>query len=410
MRLWVWQTILCRFYRWKNKLRQTSKVVHFLSAFWPKAQRVNAREKWRICVGAFFGIFLAGFLATYLSHHFHGLLAVTHQIWLIAPLGASAVLVFAVPNSPLAQPWSVVGGNTVSALVGIACVYLLPDPLLAASMAVALAITCMFALRCLHPPGGASALLMVLAGIDHFSYAFMPVFVNSLLLVLVGLLYHHLSGKRWPFALAAAPAPAPSQSQAMAKPRFSQEDLDAALVRYNQVVAMNTEDLVQLLQSAQANAYQRTLGELRCRDVMTSNLHSISPTVDLKQAWALMREHHVKALPVVDAQQHLLGIVTTADFMKQVDLDVHEGLAWRLRSLVHGQKQKRLQRTVQEIMSVDVQAAHQDLHLVDAIALFTMNDHRHMPIVDDAHRLVGILTQSDLVRALYQACSVQNTD
>ncbi|UUZ55438.1 HPP family protein [Massilia sp. H-1] len=52
--------------------------------------------------------------------------------WLIAPMGASAVLLFCLPASPLAQPWAVIGGNLVSALVGVACARLLPDPLLAA--------------------------------------------------------------------------------------------------------------------------------------------------------------------------------------------------------------------------------------------------------------------------------------
>ena len=67
-----------------------------------------------------------------------------------------AVLLFAAPASPLAQPWSVVGGNTLSTLVGVACVLLIPDPVAAAAVAVALAIAVMFALRCLHPPGGAA--------------------------------------------------------------------------------------------------------------------------------------------------------------------------------------------------------------------------------------------------------------
>jgi hypothetical protein len=53
--------------------------------------------------------------------------------WLVAPLGASAVLVFAVPSSPLAQPWSVIGGNTLSALVGAACAHFIHDPAWAAA-------------------------------------------------------------------------------------------------------------------------------------------------------------------------------------------------------------------------------------------------------------------------------------
>ncbi len=119
-------------------------------------------------------------------------------VWLVAPLGASAVLVFAVPASPLAQPWSVVGGNTVSALIGVLCVHLIDDPALAAGVAVAAAIVAMFALRCLHPPGGAAALLAVLTHASSLDFVFFPVLVNSMLLVLVGIVYNTATGRRYP--------------------------------------------------------------------------------------------------------------------------------------------------------------------------------------------------------------------
>ena len=104
-------------------------------------------------------------------------------MWLVAPMGASAVLLFCLPGSPLAQPWSVIGGNTVSALVGVACFQLLGAQLWTGPLAVALAIVSMFALRCLHPPGGAVALTAVLADATvHamlFQFALLPVGLNS---------------------------------------------------------------------------------------------------------------------------------------------------------------------------------------------------------------------------------------
>lgn len=370
----------------------------FLKAFWPKAQRIDAKEKWRICIGAFLGIFIAGLGAYHVSHNLLGLDGLS-MAWLIAPLGASAVLVFAVPSSPLAQPWSVIGGNTLSALVGIACVRWVPDPMVGAAIAVAGAIALMFALRCLHPPGGASALLMMLAGVDQFNYAFTPVFVDSLLLVLAGLVYNNLSGRPWPHALGASPEP-PSASI-----RFTQADLDAALLRYNQVVDMNEDDLTSLLRQAEAHAYQRNMGELRCSDIMTAEPYQVPEKLPLHQAWALMRQHRIKALPVVDHQQRLVGIVTTADFMQQIDLDAHEGIAWRLRGLLRGVRGRKPQ-TVGQIMSRQVLTARPEQALVDAIPIFTQHQHRHMPIVDEQQRVLGILTQSDLIKALYRACAV----
>jgi CBS domain-containing membrane protein len=126
------------------------RVLALLNALRPAPQAINARERLRVVLGACLGLLLAGLLSQ--------LTMGSGQPWLVAPLGASAVLVFGVPASPLAQPWAVVGGNALSALVGIACMNWLPlPPLAAAAIAVALAIGVMFTLRCLHPPGGTSS-------------------------------------------------------------------------------------------------------------------------------------------------------------------------------------------------------------------------------------------------------------
>ncbi len=87
-----------------------------------------------------------------------------HVPLLVAPMGASAVLLFAVPASPLAQPWSIIGGNTISALIGVIVAHFVHEPALATGIAVALAIAAMSFTRCLHPPGGAAALTAVLGG------------------------------------------------------------------------------------------------------------------------------------------------------------------------------------------------------------------------------------------------------
>ncbi|WP_323149070.1 HPP family protein, partial [Pseudomonas oryzihabitans] len=316
---------------------------------------------------------------------------------LVAPLGASAVLVFALPSSPLAQPWSVVGGNTLSALIGIACALWIPEANLAAAAAVALAIAAMFTLRCLHPPGGASALLMVLIGAQDFSYAWSPVAVDSLLLVAAGLIYNNLTRRPWPHV----PRPAEPGGETL----LQRADLDAVLARYNQVLDISRDDLAELLEQVEALAYQRKMGELRCADVMSQEPVTARAEMPLQEAWALMRARRIKALPVIDRQGYLLGIVTVADFMRQIDLDVHEGLGWRLRTLVRP-KARQDDHTVGHIMTRTVRVASADRLLIDLVPVFSENGHRHIPIIDGSRRLVGIITQSDLIRALYQAVRV----
>ena len=116
---------------------------------------------------------------------------------LIAPMGASAVIIFCLPKSPLAQPWNVVLGNVASALAGVACARMIPDPAIAASVAIACAIAVMALLRCIHPPGGAVALTAVLGG-PHigslgFLYAVDPVLISSAALTVVAMGYHRVT-------------------------------------------------------------------------------------------------------------------------------------------------------------------------------------------------------------------------
>src|SRR5580693_5700434 len=114
-------------------------VIRWFSSFIPSPIAVRWPERLRSCLGALLGIAFTG-------GTMHILLGPAASIpLLVAPMGASAVLLFAVPASPLAQPWSIIGGNLVSATVGVACARWIGDPVSAAALAVALAICVMFA-------------------------------------------------------------------------------------------------------------------------------------------------------------------------------------------------------------------------------------------------------------------------
>ena len=143
-------------------------------------------------MGAFVGLLLVVIAAKFLGE-FSGI-----DEWLMASLGASALLVFALPQSPMAQPWAVIAGNTLSALIGISCFHLMGESLIALPLAVALSILGMFVLRCLHPPAAAVALIVVLGEIGRYRYAFFPVMIDSVLLILAGAAYSNLTGKPYP--------------------------------------------------------------------------------------------------------------------------------------------------------------------------------------------------------------------
>ena len=161
------------------------------------AYSVSEREHWISAGGG-----LVGILAVLWTSHF--LLGSHGGVLAIASMGASAVLLFAAPHGALSQPWPVFGGHLVSALIGVTCArWLGGEPMLAASLAVALSIAAMYSLRCLHPPGGATALYAVLGGETvhalGYGYLFSPVLLNVIVLVTVAVVFNYpFAWRRYP--------------------------------------------------------------------------------------------------------------------------------------------------------------------------------------------------------------------
>ncbi|WP_076999072.1 HPP family protein [Variovorax sp. KK3] len=363
----------------------------FARSWLPGRTNVDARERLRAVTGAGLGLLITSLIVQLAGGGADG-----H--WLIAPLGASAVLVFALPASPLAQPWPVVAGNMFSALVGVACARWMPEGLWVGPAATALAIALMFGLRCLHPPGGAVALLVALNHTTHFPFAIQPVLFDSVLLVLAGVLYNTLTGRRYPHVQLAPRAPA-------ADARFSSADVDAVLARYNQVLDISRDDLETLIRETEVESYRRRLGTVQCADVMTRDPVVAEFGTPLQEAWALMQARRIKALPVTDRTRRVVGIVTQADFFRHIDLEHHEGLGGRLRDFIRATRTVMSSKpeVVGQIMTRQVRVASEDRPLVELVPLFSEGGHHHIPIIDAERRLAGMITQSDFVRALYRA-------
>lgn len=360
---------------------------------------IDVRERWRSVLGALVGMGLTAWLS-------HWLLGTNPaNLWMLAPMGASAVLVFAVPASPLAQPWAVLGGNGVSVLMGVACARWIDNPVLAASLAVPLAILMMLRLRCLHPPGGAMALSAVLSHWVGVGVAWGPLAVNGGLMIAAGVLYNSWTGRPYPHVQRRVVSTEP-QPQG----RFTASDLDTALAHYNQILDVSRDDLEVLLQHAEMAAYRRNLGTLTCADVMSKNPVAVQFGTPLHEAWALLQERGIKALPVVDRVRRIVGIVTVADFMRHVGLVQADGLGQRLRAFIRpsGKVSTDKPEAVGQIMARQVRVASAHRPLMELVPLFSEGGHHHIPIIDAESRLVGIITQSDLVRALYRAVRVDS--
>ena len=113
---------------------------------------------------------------------------------IVASMGASAVLLFAVPHGPLSQPWPIFAGHIASAIVGVTCAKYISGEVLAASVAVGAAIIVMYYLQCIHPPGGATALSAVMGGeAVHelgYQYVITPIFLNVIIIILIGIVFN----------------------------------------------------------------------------------------------------------------------------------------------------------------------------------------------------------------------------
>ena len=379
----------------------------FFERWLPSAPTASRREQLRAAAGALCGILLTALLV-------HPLLVPTGAaIFLVPPIGASSVLLFALPASPLAQPWSVVGGNVVSGLAGILCVKLfgdvLPLPLLA-GLACGAAIAAMFALRCLHPPGGAVALTTVIGGsavhAAGFSFALLTVLADSMLLVGMAIAYNNLTGRRYPHAQqATAPNPhATADATPTVRLGFKPEDLDAVLRQHNQVLDISRDDLASLFMQTEQRAYQRRFGIISCADIMSRDIISTEYGTSLSEAWNIMRSHRLAALPVLNRARRVIGVVTQTDFLEHGGLDDYRSIRQQLRRFLRksGVSHTEKAEVVGQIMSARPLTARLDTPIVDLVPLMADSGYHHIPIVDDEQRLAGVVAQSDLVAALYE--------
>ena len=179
---------------------------------------------------------------------------------IVGSMGASAVLLFAVPHGPLSQPWALIGGHTVSAFIGVACAQLVPDLFLAAALAVGLAIGAMHTLRCIHPPGGATALTAVIGGpAVHalgFQFLLAPVLLNVAIILgtAIGVNYF-FAWRRYPAVLGRKPkADTETRMKHLAEGDLSHSDIEYAMRQINSVLDVSEDDLARIYQLAAEHA------------------------------------------------------------------------------------------------------------------------------------------------------------
>lgn len=367
--------------------------------FVPRLAQVSLLERARSACGALLGVLCTGLVARAAVGSGADLPI------LIAPMGASAVLLFAVPASPLAQPWSILGGNMVAALVGVTAAAHFSDVMVAGAVAVAVAIALMMLLGCLHPPSGAVALTAVLGGhaIRDLGYTFVvwPVGANSLLLLICALLFNNLTGRTYPH-VAPAPGKGATEPGASAGTGLNRDDIDAALAQFDEVLDIDPGDLQAILRRAQVHASLRQSGETTCASLVRRSTRALAPDTPLRDALATLRHHRITMLPVTDENARVLGVVTQNDLIdKTVGWERRAPrltLGWRIALMFqHGRAPHGI---VADVMTTGCVTLQPHTTAGQAAWLMMQGGLHQAPVVGSDGRLIGIVDQMELIGAM----------
>lgn len=225
-------------------------IPAFLRTFAPHRSPAPFTERLRSGAAGGLGIFL-------LAWALHLLPQPELPLLLLGSMAASAVLLYAVPHSPLAQPWNLIGGHLISALAGWIVISFVHDPLAAAGIAVGCAIFLMYVFDCLHPPGAATALTLVLGTTQFLQMGFVwtltIVAANAFISLLLALSINNaLPRRHYPQA-----PTAPAKPQAAVRVLPEQQDIEHALADEDSLLDISTEDLLALYARAQQHAQTR---------------------------------------------------------------------------------------------------------------------------------------------------------
>lgn len=226
------------------------KFKDTLSSLMPGFDATPLVEKFRSAAAVTAGILLLGWIV-------HLLFPDTGYFGpsLLSSMSAAALLLYAVPHSPMAQPWPLVVGNLVSGAVGVACAILIPDMLWAAACATGLGVLAMHLTRSLHPPGAATALFMVLNApvFQHHGWVWSAgvVLTNIMLTLLLAIVINNLIHfGRYPVRRHHAPVkPATGLS-------LTEADVEWALQQMEGVTDVSEEDLLEIFRLACEHAHK----------------------------------------------------------------------------------------------------------------------------------------------------------
>jgi CBS domain-containing membrane protein len=373
--------------------------LHIPRSIGPAVARTSSREAVRAGIGALVGLGLTGLLL--LSPG----MDLDLGLYLVAPFGASSVLLFAVPNSPLAQPWSAIVGNTVAALIGVAVCMVVPDPTLRIALAVGLAVTATILCRAVHPPAGAVAMTAAMSpdAVQHlgFWFALAPIAVGTVALVALAMIYARLTGRRYPFRQFDEPTRHGTADHVpIERLGLSEAELTGILERYRQSFNLGVEDLARLIGAAELQAAAHHTGPLTAADIMSRNLIMVEPGTRLAEVADLFRRHRFTSLPVVGPDKKFQGVIFQMHLISQAREDalrLNRGFVSALKRMLDRESDKPVRAG--DIMSVAGPRATTDTPIAALLPMMADGAVDAVPVLEYG-KIVGIVTRTDLIAAM----------
>ncbi|MGB7651640.1 MAG: HPP family protein [Gallionella sp.] len=219
-------------------------MKNFLSLFLAHHSNISPAEKLRSALAAGVAILCLGVL---LEHSPLSIYAM--QGW----IGATVVLLFALPHSPMAQPWNVIVGQIIAGFIGWLISQLLSDMVIAAALAVGLSIWLMHLVDALHPPAAATALTLVLSSsqFHHLGAGWTVVMLAAnvgFILLLALLINNFLPHRRYP---APHPPTAPALQTCVV---IDAQDIQRAMSEMQTELDVSEDDLLEIYRRAAQHA------------------------------------------------------------------------------------------------------------------------------------------------------------
>ena len=295
----------------------------------------------------------------------------------------------------MGKTWPLVGGHLTAALVGIGLSTALDNLIVLITLTITCTIIIMIVLKCVHPPGVATALVPVLSSTSQSTDIYFlldPVLLNIVPLALSGIVYRSWIAIR---ASKTTQKLSTTTKSAHEKSSLYFDELHEVLETRNEWLDIDEKTLDEIFKQTHLLALEHKSQQLTCKHVMTENIQALSETDSVYEGLNILQKNKFSAIPIINSNQEIVGIFSLVDYLLYVEKR-------KINSFVglYLLAKKKTSNTIGQYMKRNPISIHEDQHLARLIPYLTSGFH-HIPIVNSKSQLVGMVTQSDLIEFLY---------